>query len=41
MAQIAALTGQSEKTIHRHWAYARAWLYDSIQREFNHGSGGG
>jgi RNA polymerase sigma factor (TIGR02999 family) len=26
MAQIAALTGQSEKTIQRHWAYARAWL---------------
>jgi RNA polymerase sigma factor (sigma-70 family) len=33
MAQIAALTGQSEKTIQRHWAYARAWLYESIQRE--------
>jgi RNA polymerase sigma factor (TIGR02999 family) len=33
MAQIAVLTGQSEKTIQRHWAYARAWLYDSIQRE--------
>jgi RNA polymerase sigma factor (TIGR02999 family) len=33
MAQIAALTGQSEKTVQRHWTYARAWLYESIQRE--------
>jgi RNA polymerase sigma factor (TIGR02999 family) len=40
MAQIAALTSQSEKTIQRHWAYARAWLYDSIQRDFNQASEG-
>jgi len=33
MAQIAVLTGQSEKTVQRHWTYARAWLYDSIERE--------
>lgn len=33
MTEIAALTGLSEKTVQRHWAYARVWLYDSIQRE--------
>ena len=32
MAQIAALTDQSEKTVGRHWDYARAWLCDSIDR---------
>lgn len=31
--EIAALTGQSEKTVKRHWNYARVWLYDSIQRQ--------
>lgn len=33
--EIAALTGQSEKTVKRHWNYARVWLYDSIQRQMN------
>ncbi|MBE7499984.1 MAG: sigma-70 family RNA polymerase sigma factor [Verrucomicrobiales bacterium] len=33
MPEIAALTGLSEKTVQRHWAYARVWLYESIQRE--------
>jgi RNA polymerase sigma factor (TIGR02999 family) len=32
-SEIAALTRQSEKTVQRHWRYARVWLYDSIQRE--------
>ena len=33
LGQIAALTGQSEKTVKRRWAYAKVWLYDSIERE--------
>jgi RNA polymerase sigma factor (TIGR02999 family) len=33
ISEIAALTRQSEKTVKRHWSYARAWLYESIQRE--------
>jgi RNA polymerase sigma factor (TIGR02999 family) len=33
MAQIAALIGQSEKTVQRHWTYARAWLYESMRSE--------
>lgn len=41
MAQIAALTGQSEKTVQRQWTYARAWLYESMRSEFNQTSGRG
>lgn len=32
LKEIAALTGQSAKTIRRRWVYSRAWLYDAIQR---------
>ena len=28
--EIANLLGVSEKTIKRHWMYAKAWLLDSI-----------
>ena len=35
MAQIAALTGVSEKSVQRQWVFARAWLYDSMQRELD------
>lgn len=35
MAQIAVLTGMSVKSVQRQWVYARAWLYDSIQRELD------
>jgi RNA polymerase sigma factor (TIGR02999 family) len=31
-AQAAELTGVSERTAKRMWAYARAWLFDEIRR---------
>ncbi len=30
-AEAAALLGVSEKTVQRHWAFAKAWLYRAIQ----------
>ena len=30
-AEIAALLGVSEKTVKRHWTYAKAWLFDAIK----------
>ncbi len=37
-AQAAELLEISERTAKRLWAYARAWLFDEIQRATNHGS---
>lgn len=31
--EIAAVSGQSESTIKRHWRVARAWLIDELTRE--------
>lgn len=36
-AQAAELLGISERTAKRLWSYARAWLYDEIQRTVNDG----
>lgn len=36
--QIAALTGESLKTVQRRWQFARVWLYESIERERKNGS---
>jgi RNA polymerase sigma factor (sigma-70 family) len=33
LAQVAELKGISFATAKRHWAYARAWLYDELTRE--------
>ena len=30
--EVAALLGVSEKTVQRHWAFAKAWLYRAMQR---------
>ena len=32
IAQAAAVLGVSEATANRHWAFARAWLYDDLRR---------
>ena len=32
--EIAALQGWSEKTVQRHWNFAKAWLTREIRREF-------
>ncbi len=29
--ETAAATGLSQSTVHRHWRFARAWLYDALQ----------
>jgi RNA polymerase sigma factor (TIGR02999 family) len=31
-AEVAALLGVSEKTVQRHWAFAKAWLYRAMRR---------
>jgi RNA polymerase sigma factor (TIGR02999 family) len=31
-AEIAAVLGVSEKTVQRHWAFAKAWLYRAMQQ---------
>ncbi len=33
LAQAAAVLGISTNTADRHWAYARAWLYDALSRD--------
>jgi RNA polymerase sigma factor (TIGR02999 family) len=33
MAEAAAALGMSARTAHRHWAFARAWLYDALQQD--------
>ncbi|MBI2929129.1 MAG: sigma-70 family RNA polymerase sigma factor [Verrucomicrobia bacterium] len=30
-AEIAAILGVSEKTVQRHWSFAKAWLYRAMQ----------
>lgn len=30
-AEVAAILGISEKTVQRHWAFAKAWLYRAMQ----------
>ena len=32
-AEIAAVMGISEKTVQRHWSFAKAWLYRAMQAE--------
>jgi RNA polymerase sigma factor (TIGR02999 family) len=32
-AEIAALLGISERTVQRHWSFAKAWLYQAMQGE--------
>jgi len=31
--EIAGLLGVTEKTVQRHWAYAKAWLCDAIEQQ--------
>lgn len=31
--EIAELTGESTRTVNRRWTYAKAWLYDAIERK--------
>ncbi len=33
LPQVAAVLGISSTTADRHWAYARAWLYNELRRE--------
>jgi RNA polymerase sigma factor (TIGR02999 family) len=33
LAEAGAVLGLPERTAKRHWAYARAWLFDAIQRD--------
>ena len=35
LAEAGAVLGLSERTAKRYWAYARAWLFDAIQRDEN------
>jgi RNA polymerase sigma factor (TIGR02999 family) len=35
LEEAGAVLGLSERTAKRHWAYARAWLFDAIQRDQN------
>jgi RNA polymerase sigma factor (TIGR02999 family) len=37
LAEAGAVLGISERTAKRHWAYARAWLFDAIERNENPG----
>lgn len=30
-AEVAALLGVSEKTVQRHWSFAKAWLYRAMK----------
>jgi len=30
-AEVAAILGVSEKTVQRHWSFAKAWLYRAMQ----------
>ena len=32
-AEIAAILGVSEKTVQRHWSFAKAWLYRAMQED--------
>jgi len=33
MAETAEVLGQSERTLHRHWRYIKAWLKSRLQKE--------
>jgi RNA polymerase sigma factor (TIGR02999 family) len=33
MAETAEVLGQSERTLHRHWRYIKAWLKSQLQKE--------
>ena len=33
LAEAGAVLGLPERTAKRHWAYARAWLFDAISRD--------
>src|SRR5262245_11727092 len=33
MEEAAAALGIAERTAHRHWAFARAWLYDALRQD--------
>ncbi len=35
LAEAGAVLGLPERTAKRHWAYARAWLFDAIHRDEN------
>lgn len=35
LEQAGQLLGFTERTAKRHWAFARAWLYDAIKTSFN------
>jgi RNA polymerase sigma factor (TIGR02999 family) len=35
LTEAGAVLGLPERTAKRHWAYARAWLFDAIQRDGN------
>jgi RNA polymerase sigma factor (sigma-70 family) len=32
-AEAAAILGVSEKTVQRHWTFAKAWLYRAMKEE--------
>ena len=32
-AEVAAILGVSEKTVQRHWSFAKAWLYRAMQQD--------
>ena len=38
LTEAGAVLGLPERTAKRHWAYARAWLFDAIQRDINPGA---
>ena len=35
LAEAGGVLGLPERTAKRHWAYARAWLFDAIERDEN------
>lgn len=37
LTEAGSVLGLPERTAKRHWAYARAWLFDAMQREENQG----
>ena len=38
LTEAGSVLGLPERTAKRHWAYARAWLFDALQRDENQGS---
>ena len=37
-AEVADMTGVTERTVHNKWVFAKAWLLKNIQDELNHKS---